>query len=219
MNMYALPLRQRGGWASGSTPRSPSPRTAIGEPQRPARRRPGYAGSSASTAFHRQQREISQWPSSKTPCSTRPRSPGADRGEYQRSISRMGRPALGAFWSTSLGIVAAESGFTPVRALLNHRQARFAHRLYTRPRDRGDPEEILTRERSALTTRLRAATALRPSVSVEPQQWGVGRRIPGRIIVEERAGAPAAAGEWRQRDTDWTDGSRLDRGEVGAACV
>lgn len=25
--------------------------------------------------------------------------------------------------------------------------------------------------------------------------------------------------EWRRQDTIWTDGSRLDNGEVGAACV
>ena len=54
--------------------------------------------------------------------------------EYQLAINRMGQAALGAFSSTPRGIVATESGFTPARALLNHRRARFAQRLYARPR-------------------------------------------------------------------------------------
>ena len=81
------------------------------------------------------------------------------------------------------------------------------------------PEEILTRERSALTTRLRAAAALRRGETVEPQEWSASRRFPGRIVIEERAGALATANEWRRRDTIWTDGSRLSSGEVGAARV
>ena len=76
------------------------------------------------------------------------------------------------------------------------------------------PEEILARERSALTTRLRAVAALRSGKSVETQGWGASRRFPGRIVVEERAGVLATAHEWRRRDTVWTDGSRLNSGEV-----
>ena len=51
-------------------------------------------------------------------------------GEYQAAINRMGRATLGAFRSTPLGIVAAESGHTPARPLLDYRQARFAQRLH-----------------------------------------------------------------------------------------
>ena len=50
-------------------------------------------------------------------------------GEYQRAINRMARSALGAFRSTPQGILAVESALTPARALLEHRQARFAQRL------------------------------------------------------------------------------------------
>ena len=147
-------------------------------------------------------------------------------GEYQQAINRMGRAKLGAFRSTPLGIVAAESGLTPARALLNHRQARFAQRLYARPQDGGGPEEILERE-STLTTRLRAAAALCQGETVEQQQWGTTRRFPGRIVVEKRESALITASEWshhdtvecRHRDTVWTDGSRLDSKEVGAAVV
>ena len=45
--------------------------------------------------------------------------------EYQDAINRMGRATLGAFQSTPLGIVTVESGLTPARALLNHRQEGF----------------------------------------------------------------------------------------------
>ena len=49
-------------------------------------------------------------------------------GEYQGAINRMGRSTLGAFRSTPQGIIAAESGLTPARVLLNRRQARFTQR-------------------------------------------------------------------------------------------
>ena len=41
--------------------------------------------------------------------------------EYQLAINRMGRASLGAFISTPRGIVAAGGGFTPARALSDHR--------------------------------------------------------------------------------------------------
>lgn len=74
----------------------------------------------------------------------------------------MGGATLKAFLSTPLGIVAAESGLMPTRAHLNHRQARFTHRPYARPKDGGGPDEILTRERCALTVRLKEVAAIRP---------------------------------------------------------
>ena len=72
----------------------------------------------------------------------------------------MGRASLGALRSTPRGIVAAESGLSPTRALLNHRQAGFAQRLHARPGNSQGPEEILTREGSALTSCIRAAAAI-----------------------------------------------------------
>ena len=38
-------------------------------------------------------------------------------GEYQAAINRMGRATLGAYRSTPLGMVVAESGLVPARAL------------------------------------------------------------------------------------------------------
>lgn len=43
--------------------------------------------------------------------------------------------------------------------------------------------------------------------------------FPGRVVVDSGAGAPKTAIEWQRRDTVWTDGSHIDSGEVGAACV
>ena len=117
-------------------------------------------------------------------------------GEYQAAINRMGRATLGAFRSTPLGIVVAESGLTPARPLLNYRQARFAQRLHARPRDGEGPEEILDREGVAITMRLRAAASLRVGAAVEPQRWGRGRTFPGRVIVDTRKGALDTASAW-----------------------
>ena len=53
--------------------------------------------------------------------------------EHQLAINRMSRESLGAFQTTPRGIIMAESGFTPARALLDHQRARFAQRLIARP--------------------------------------------------------------------------------------
>ena len=67
-------------------------------------------------------------------------------GEYQRAINRTGRSTPGVFCSTSLSIVAAESGHTPARALINDRQARPAYCIHARPKDGEGPEGVLERE-------------------------------------------------------------------------
>ena len=81
------------------------------------------------------------------------------------------------------------------------------------------PEEILTREGAALTVRLKATASLRPGDTVEAQEWGARRLFTGQVIVGRRKGAPQTAGSWRQRDTIWTDGSRLNDGGMGAVCA
>ena len=82
----------------------------------------------------------------------------------------MGRATTGAIRSTPLETVAAESGLTPAKALLNRQQASFTRRLHTRPQNNRGPEEILERQNSALTTRIHATAALRRHETVEPQQ-------------------------------------------------
>ena len=146
---------------------------------------------------------------------------GVER-EYKRAINRMGRSTLGAYHSTPRSTVMGESRLT--KALLNHRQARFTQRLYARPRDddgAGDgPGGILTRERSALTARLRAAAALSCRETVESQRWSTGRQFLGRVIVDSRAGSLETASGWRRRDTVWTDGSRIEkRGGGSSVCL
>ena len=98
--------------------------------------------------------------------------------------------------------------------------ARLAsQRLYVRPEGGGGLEETLTRECSAVTEHLRAAAALRPAETVELQRWSACHYFPGRASVEERTGALQTTTEWRRRDTVWADGSRLDSGDEGAACI
>ena len=73
--------------------------------------------------------------------------------------------------STPLGIVAAESGLAPARALLDHRQARFTQRLLARPMGGNPgPEEIMGRRGAALADRLRAATFLQEGERAEEQR-------------------------------------------------
>ena len=80
----------------------------------------------------------------------------------------MARSALGAFRPTPQGILAAESDFTPARALLDHRQVRFAQRLLARPQDGGGPEEIIERD-AAVSARLQAAAGTRRGESMSPR--------------------------------------------------
>ena len=93
---------------------------------------------------------------------------GGVEGKCQRAINRMARSTLGVFRSTPQGILAAESGLTPARALLDHRQARYAQRLLARPQDGGGPEEILERDSGAIVSRLRATSGIKPGETVEP---------------------------------------------------
>ena len=65
----------------------------------------------------------------------------------------MGRVTPGAFQSTPLGIVAAESGLTPARALLNYRQAKFTQWSHARSKDGQGLEGILTKEGAAVALR------------------------------------------------------------------
>ena len=85
------------------------------------------------------------------------------------------RASLGAFQTTPCGIITAESGFTPARALLNHRRARFAQRLHARLGGGRGPEEILDRENSELTTRLRRAATIDRDGTAETQEWSSAR--------------------------------------------
>ena len=91
--------------------------------------------------------------------------------------------------------------------------------MHARLRDGKGPEEILDRGGAALATCLRAVASLRPGDTLEVQEWGNCRLFPGQAIVESREGALLTADSWSQGDTIWTDGSRLDSGKIGAACV
>ena len=120
--------------------------------------------------------------------------------EYQLAINRMSRASLGAFPSTPRGIIMAESGLMPARALLDHRRARFAQRLIARPRGGQGPEEILDRS-AEITARLRNAARIERGGTAEMQHWNETRRFPGRIVVEEREEALRRAKGWKRSDT------------------
>ena len=115
-------------------------------------------------------------------------------------------------------MVAAESGLTPARALLDHRQARFALHLMARPRGGGGQEEILERRASALTARIRERSVLGRRETVEEQRWDTLRMFQGKVFVERKEEALRTAKEWKDLSrTAWTDGSRLENERVGAA--
>ena len=59
---------------------------------------------------------------------------------------------------------------------------------------------------------------------MERQEWSRRLAFPGEIAIDSRAEALEIASRpdrrtWTREDTIWTDGSRLDSGKVGAACV
>ena len=74
--------------------------------------------------------------------------------EYQRNISAMGRAILGAFRSTPLGTIMAESRLAPAKPLPDSRQDRYAQRLMARLTDHGGSEEILAKRRSGAGERV-----------------------------------------------------------------
>ena len=107
-------------------------------------------------------------------------------GECRRAINTMGRPTLGAFRSTPLGNVLAESGLTPARALLDHHQAKFTRRFFARPKGgQGPRRSSPEKDRPSL----RASGWQPPSPRRDGRDTGVGKpavlRFSGLIIVEE----------------------------------
>ena len=138
----------------------------------------------------------------------------------QLVLNRMGRASLGVRQITPLGIIAAESSLTPARALLDHAQARFALRLTARPRGGGGQEEILEKRGSVLAARVKERSGLKRRDTVEEQRWNAMRVFQGKVHVDSREDALALALEWTDRlGTMWTDDSRLQSGQVGAAAV
>ena len=132
----------------------------------------------------------------------------------------MGRASLGVRQITPLGMVAAESGLTLARALLNHTQARFALRLLARPRGGGGQEEIMEKRASALTARIKGVTGLRRGETWEVQVWDSLQvhEFQGEVHIVQKEEALQVSQEWTDlENTVWTDGSRPENGRVGAA--
>ena len=138
--------------------------------------------------------------------------------ETQVVLNRMGRASLGVRSTTPIGIVTAESGLTPARALLDHTQAHFALRLLARLQGGGGQEEILEKRSSALTARISERAGLKRRETCEVQVWDTLREFQGEVVVDSKQEALKTAREWTDQErTVWTDGSRLDSGRIGAA--
>ena len=145
---------------------------------------------------------------------------GSKRTERETRVvlNRLGRASLGVRQTTPVGIIAAESGLTPARALLDHTQARFALRLLARPQGGGGQEEIMEKRSSALTARIRERAGLKRRETCEAQVWDTLREFQGEVFVDSKEEALRTAQEWADQERAvWTDGSRLDNGRVGAA--
>ena len=87
-----------------------------------------------------------------------------------------------------------------------------------RPRGGGGQEEILEKRTSALTARVREKSGLKRRETMEEQRWDALRCFQGKVYVDSKEDALRVAQEWSdQWGAMWTDGSRLEGGEVGAA--
>jgi hypothetical protein len=81
--------------------------------------------------------------------------------DYQLAINRMARGMIGAFPSTSLGPLIAESGLIPAIPLLDHRQSRYAQWIARQPEESKSAKEILLKTKnSALSESFRQMTLL-----------------------------------------------------------
>ena len=114
--------------------------------------------------------------------------------EVQLLTNKMGRASLGVRQTTPRGIVMAESGLTPARALLNHRQAQFALRLMARPDNGGCQEEILEKK-SSLIARIKERCGLRRRDTAAVQVWEEFRHLEGEIVLDRKEDALKTATE------------------------
>ena len=142
----------------------------------------------------------------------------------------MTRATLGVLPSTPVAFLQAEGGSVPAEARLNGRPEAFAVRLMSRD----EPRDGLLRAGTGLGAMLRSLVerderdeeGRKKIERVERVECSRGRFFPGRIeIPEERRGeekdeaikrAIAEANDMEEDTcTIWTDGSRLEGGEVG----
>ena len=103
---------------------------------------------------------------------------------------------------------------------MDYRQASFALRLLARPVESNGQEEILLHRGSELTARVRRRCGLKRGETAEIQRWEEFRELRAEVYVEKKEDALRTAREWaeeNQRNTVWTDGSRLENEAVGAA--
>ena len=123
---------------------------------------------------------------------------------------------LGALPSNPLGALINESALTPVECLLNHRQARFAQTVLS-ARKGAVPRISYGGEERHLRTATRLGEG---DDDVEARHAEEGRKFQGAVVITEGKNpkeaeemAKAAALWTDNKNTAWTDGSRLENKE------
>ena len=165
---------------------------------------------------------------------------------FQKLLNRQARSITGMYPSTPIHPLLSEAGLIPARILLDLRQKRYTYRLLTlsdghptkgilpvsmREGDGSSqpgeqPKNTLMWVENARPTLLGQLLAWRlafdqsmdPADGVEPmEESGLPASFAGDIIIEGKEKAIVEAKRGQKGTVLWTDGSKLDTGNVGAA--
>jgi ribonuclease HI len=159
--------------------------------------------------------------------------------KIQKMINREARAIMGCMKTTPIGPLIAEASLTPAKALLDHRQCWYAERLAGLPKDHwakqiipngilkhdGDPLDAAydTPQNRSSKTELRKCLGnhLKQTINSKYGVESTTRTNPtttGQVIIEDRSTAIEKALIASTRENNmFTDGSRLESGNVGCA--
>ena len=150
-------------------------------------------------AYHRQQHATSSWPPSRGACSTQPNShlerQGRGRGRVPEGHKSHGQVHAGRLPVDPAGHRHDRERLHTGQSVTGPSSGQVHAVALFQTKGRLGPQGDLTRERSALTARLRVAATLRPGEAAEVQEWSAHRRFIGHIIVDERVEALQRARE------------------------
>ena len=164
----------------------------------------------------------------------------------QHLFNRQARAITGMYRSTTLHPLLCEAGIIPASTCLDYRQRLYAHRLLSFPEQhpakdilpvslrKGDegfqpgelPQDSLMWTQNARATSYRQWLAWQitiehsvdPANGVEPVEViKTGTCFEGKIIIENKKQALDEATKYRPGLVLWTDGSKLENGNTGAA--
>lgn len=170
-------------------------------------------------------------------------------GKIRQLINRQARTITGMYPSTLIQALVSEAGLVPAQILLGHRQRMYAYRLLTLPNDHltkkilpvsfrdkdadfgredqsEDPLTWASREMPSslgqwLARQIANTQAVDRAYGVEPveRSWQLNTNPPLEIVLQPRQEAIQEAKRNQDGLIFWTDGSRSDKGKVGAAIV